>query len=272
MRRDIDFQTYSGSLIAGASVTLSMLDYFALTAGVGLQIAAKGHGRFMPLDVYTVVGDGNGPIGTVALYNPTGGTLAYTIVTASVLFNPTALSNTGNVALTAISVTVPVSGTVNAVATGPAASGAAVSGNPVRVGGSDGANTRDLVATTGGVLRIAPEASNLGGATRLRAISAASTNSTLVSAAARKLYGYTVSNTNAAARFLKLYDKATAPTVGTDTPAATILVPPTSTLHVDIAVGEAFVLGLGYGMTTGNADADVGAVAVGDLHLVLRYQ
>lgn len=256
MQLDLFSQQYQGTLAAGADITLNALEYMVLLTGSGLQIAGRGRGTPVDLNPYTVLGDGRGAIGTVRLYNPTGGTVTYKLVTSSVRLDPSALSATAS---------------VNALCTGAAANGAATSGNPVLVAGSDGGNVRTLATTTGGVLRTAPEASTLGGATRLRARSAASTNATSVKASAAKLYGFTVSNTNPAARFLKLFDLAVAPTVGTSTPAATVLVPAGATVHVDIAVGEAFATGLAYCMTVGEADTDVAAVGAGDLHLVLRY-
>ena len=40
-------------------------------------------------------------------------------------------------------------------------------------------------------------------------------------------------NTTASNKYLKLYNKATAPTVGTDTPFKTYLIPPNSTLAIN---------------------------------------
>lgn len=115
-----------------------------------------------------------------------------------------------------------------------------------------------------------------GGATPFKLISAGSTNSTLVKAGATSLYGIQLSNINAAVRYLKLYDKATAPTVGTDTPVKTILIPGSTTggvrdVNLPIA-GIAFTLGLGIGLTTGVADNDTGAVAANEQVVGLDYK
>lgn len=117
-----------------------------------------------------------------------------------------------------------------------------------------------------------PVAGTTGGSTPSHAISAASTNATSVKASAGTLYGITVSNTNAAARFFKLYDKASAPTVGTDTPKSTIQVPPNSTVARAYPVGMAFALGIAYAATTGIADTDTGSIGASDLSMDVDYK
>jgi hypothetical protein len=63
------------------------------------------------------------------------------------------------------------------------------------------------------------------GATRSRINAAASTNATSLKASAGQAYSIDVFNVAAYPVYLKLYNKASAPTVGTDTPIATIPVP-----------------------------------------------
>lgn len=108
-------------------------------------------------------------------------------------------------------------------------------------------------------------------ATPYKLISANSTNSTLVHAGTTRLASYFVSNQNASARFVKLYDKATAPTVGTDVPKWTIAIPGGSAANLSFAEPILFVLGLGIGTTTGVADADTGAVAATEVVVNLGY-
>ena len=55
--------------------------------------------------------------------------------------------------------------------------------------------------------------------------SAATTNATNVKATAGNIYTINLSNNGAAAAYFKLYNKATAPTVGTDTPLDVITIP-----------------------------------------------
>lgn len=74
-----------------------------------------------------------------------------------------------------------------------------------------------VTANTTETALIAPTVSTLN--------SAATTNATLVKATAGNIYSYVFSNNGGATAFVKLYNKATAPTVGTDTPLEVIPVP-----------------------------------------------
>lgn len=92
---------------------------------------------------------------------------------------------------------------------------------------------------------------------------AASTNATVVKASAgtvRMVSGY---NARATAVFLKFYNKATAPTVGTDTPRKTIILQPLSYFVFDSL--DYYATGIGLAMTTAAADADTGALTAADV-------
>jgi hypothetical protein len=110
-----------------------------------------------------------------------------------------------------------------------------------------------------------------GGLSVSRVVSAASTNATNVKSAAGQVYGWYLSNLNAAARYVKLYNKATAPTVGTDTPLLTLMVPAGGAANMEFTNGIAFGTGIGFATTTGSADSDTGAVALGDVVVNLLY-
>ena len=99
---------------------------------------------------------------------------------------------------------------------------------------------------------------------------AASTNATSVKATAGDVFKMVGVNTNAAARYLKLYNKASAPTVGTDTPIATLYLPPSTVdggrFEYNFgAQPHYFSLGIAYALTTAAADADTGALTAGDV-------
>ena len=94
--------------------------------------------------------------------------------------------------------------------------------------------------------------------------SAASVNATLVKNAAGDVVCINGYNASAGVIYLKLYNKATAPTVGTDTPAYTLALPPTATFSFNLQ-SQYFGTGIGYGLTTGAADADATAVGAGDI-------
>ena len=128
---------------------------------------------------------------------------------------------------------------------------------------------------TGGTAKSIPVAGTSGGATPFKLISAASTNSTNVKGSSGTLYGIQATNINAAVRYLKVYDKAAAPTVGTDTPVKTLAIPGNAAgagIVVPFPVGVTFANGIGIAITTGSADADTGAVAAGDIIVNLDYK
>lgn len=114
-----------------------------------------------------------------------------------------------------------------------------------------------------------------GGATPSVTISAASTNATSLKASAGTVFGIQVFNTNAAARYLKLYNKASAPTVGTDTPVKVITIPG-NTAGAGAVVslpdhGVAFGTGIAWALTTGAAHTDTGAVALSEIIVNIDY-
>lgn len=99
-----------------------------------------------------------------------------------------------------------------------------------------------------------------------RIVSAANTtNATLAKGAAAQLYGIAGYNAAAAIRYVKLYDKATAPAVGTDVPKITLVIPASSAFQFNWPTPIEFRVGLGYGLTTGVADNDTGALTAADV-------
>jgi hypothetical protein len=129
--------------------------------------------------------------------------------------------------------------------------------------------------TNAGTFAVQDDARTTGGSTPYHLVSAATTNATSVKASAGTLYDVFVSSVNAAARYLKIYDKASAPTVGSDTPALTILIPG-NTAGGGAAKGwfrgVAFSNGIAFALTTGAADADTGAVAASEIVVNLAYK
>lgn len=112
------------------------------------------------------------------------------------------------------------------------------------------------------------------GWTPARLVSAATTNATSVKASAGQIGFIYAVNLNAAVRYLKLYNKASAPTVGSDTPIATLAIPASTTgagFMLPIPDGVNFTTGIAYATTTGVADADTAAVAANEILLFLGY-
>lgn len=104
---------------------------------------------------------------------------------------------------------------------------------------------------------------------KFRQVSAATTNVARVKAIGANLTGALILNTNAAARYVKLYDQTDAPVVGTDVPALTIEVPASSQLPLSWPNGVSFARTMWMATTTGVADNDATAVGAGDLYTQL---
>jgi hypothetical protein len=94
--------------------------------------------------------------------------------------------------------------------------------------------------------------------------SAASVNATNAKASSGVVYSLVGYSQATSQRYLKVYNKASAPTVGTDTPVMTIVLPPMTAFVVDLD-GLTLSNGIGYGFTTGIADNNTGALAAGDV-------
>lgn len=116
-----------------------------------------------------------------------------------------------------------------------------------------------------------PVAHTAGGATPYKLVSAASTNATSVKASAGQIYSIAATNSNAAVRYLKLYNKASAPTVGTDTPVQVYMLPAGGGIALSIPVGMAFATGIAFAITSGAADSDSGTVLANENIVSLTY-
>lgn len=102
--------------------------------------------------------------------------------------------------------------------------------------------------------------------------SAATTNATSVKSSAGTAYSVTASNTGAAAAFVKLYNKASAPTVGTDVPVLTIPVPAGGVVNINLgSMGHRFTTGIALAITNLAADSDTTAVAASQVKVLTAY-
>ena len=118
---------------------------------------------------------------------------------------------------------------------------------------------------------IAP--STNAGATNSRVMATASTNATSVKATAGVVYGYSFSNAAASARYVRLFNLATAPTVGTSTPALTIVLAAGATVALNLDIGVAYATGISYDITGGSdLDSDTTATSAGDVTGALFYK
>jgi hypothetical protein len=98
-----------------------------------------------------------------------------------------------------------------------------------------------------------------------RVVSAASTNATLVKPSAGALFGWLFYNTAAYDVFVKFYDKATAPVVGTDVPVLTVKVKAGDKDEYISVFGRTFANGIAYAITKLVADTDATATLANDL-------
>ena len=113
-----------------------------------------------------------------------------------------------------------------------------------------------------------------GGSTPFHAISAGSNNATSVKGSAGQLYGMTISNTNAAARFFKLYNKASAPSPGSDNAliVLTVQIPANSTVVHAFPEGMVFSTGIAFAAVANIGDTDNTSISASDLSMDLRYK
>jgi len=87
------------------------------------------------------------------------------------------------------------------------------------------------------------------------------------------IYGMLLQSVANAARYIKFYDKATAPVVGTDVPKMTILLNGgNAPIQMETSNGITFLNGIGIGATTGVADNNTGAPAANEVIVTIFYQ
>ncbi len=102
-------------------------------------------------------------------------------------------------------------------------------------------------------------------------ISAASTNADTVKAAAGLVTGYYLVNSAATFRYVKLYNKASNPTVGTDTPRCVYGIPGGGAANMNYDPPILFETGIAIAIVTGIADSSAGAVAANDVAVTLHF-
>lgn len=107
--------------------------------------------------------------------------------------------------------------------------------------------------------------------TNYNVVTAASTNAAFIKASAGTLYELTISNVTATASYIKIYNKASAPTVGTDVPVLTIPAPANSTVSMEFgALGKRLGTGIAIAATAAIAATDT-AVTVAGIQINASY-
>jgi hypothetical protein len=111
-----------------------------------------------------------------------------------------------------------------------------------------------------------------GTGTSYTLVTAASTNAASIKSTAGALTEITISNVTATPIFVKLYNKASAPTVGTDVPVWTIPVAANSSYATELGLmGKRFATGIAIAATAAAPATDV-AVAVAGVQINATYQ
>lgn len=133
----------------------------------------------------------------------------------------------------------------------------------------DGSGLQATPGNTTGAFTI-PKPTTSGGVSIARLIAA--TNG-VIKASAGQLYTATLTNTNAALRYLQIYNKATAGTLSTDTPAMTIPLPPNASVMIDFSgMGGQFTTGISWQFTTDDIAIPTTAGAATDIHGFVTYK
>jgi hypothetical protein len=112
-----------------------------------------------------------------------------------------------------------------------------------------------------------------GGANFFKATAAASINLTSVRNVAATLSGGYLRNRSAAEKYVKFYNKASAPVVASDVPVITVGIPAAGFINIGDLVGWGmrFSIGIAFAITGAYADADATAVAAADVDVNLIY-
>lgn len=78
-------------------------------------------------------------------------------------------------------------------------------------------------------------------------------------------------NASASTKFVRFFNKASAPTVGTDVPIMVVAVPATSSKEIEYVPAVRFGTGIAVAITGGAAATDATAVAAGDVQLLVSF-
>lgn len=259
----------------------------ALPLPTGAATAAKqpalGTAGSASTDVITVQGIASGtpqPISAASLPLPTG---------AATAAKQPALGTAGSASTDVITVQGIASGTPQPVSAAslPLPSGAATSAkqddlltavNAAIPAGTNIIGKVGIDQTTPGTTNaVQAVAGATGGATPHMVIAANSNNSTSLKGSAGTVYSLQLYNDSANIAYVKLYNKATAPTCGTDTPVVSIGIPGNTSLggnNVTLAgnLGVAFGTGIGYCIVTGKANNDNTSVAASVYTVNINYK
>jgi hypothetical protein len=133
--------------------------------------------------------------------------------------------------------------------------------------GSEGA----IRLTTDRKIYVAVGAAVSGGWTQSRTISAASTNATSLKTSGGQIGYISATNTGGSPAYLKIYNKASSPTVGTDATFAVYMLPAGFGNNPQLGGGFPCGTGIAFAITGGAADNDTTAVAAAQVIVNIGY-
>jgi hypothetical protein len=129
----------------------------------------------------------------------------------------------------------------------------------------------NLLATITGSVYIGPS-SSYGFSFYHKLASAATTNATSVKAAAGSVGSLEVVNVSASPRYFKIFNKASAPVTGTDTPVLTYVIPPNSQRTIPIPnMNLRLTNGISYAITGAYADFDNTPIGANEVFVNIIY-
>lgn len=136
------------------------------------------------------------------------------------------------------------------------------SSGTVTAAASQNVMSKPTMVTLGGGPSVTVGKNTSGGLTPYTFVGAATGNATSVKASAGQPYQVHAWNNAATWAYLKLFNKASAPTLGTDTPVLQIAIPPGGTANLGASdIGFAFSAGIAFALTAGAALLDNTALA-----------
>lgn len=222
--------------------------------------------------VFFYIGTTEYPVGSLSYTNPSVQTLPISIMSiagatppassATVLVQSVGAGDTGKNAQAIVDPTFPWRGaTVKAGSTAAAAADL-----PLVVALHPTSPTPALAAGTNAIgdVGLQVRANATGAATIKHFVSAATTNAANIKASAGRVLGWSLANTTASWKYVKLHNTAGTPTAGAAV-VQTIGIPPNGMAQMSIPQGLAFATGIGISAVTGAADADATATAANDI-------
>lgn len=202
---------------------------------------------------------------------PIGAGLEATAVRVTLPTNGTGVI-AGVTTVTTVTTVGAVTAITNALPAGTNAIGKLAANSGVDIGDVD---VTSIAAGANLIGDVSLQPRTTGGLTMHKTTSAATTNATSVKGSAGQVYNIQCFNVNAAVRYLKLYNKATAPTVGTDVPVKTLAIPGNtagSGFVIAWPQGVAFDTGIAFALTTEATDAGTTGVALSEITVNIDYK